>query len=637
YEEALETINKYEPLYRGHIQMTYLKSNALSYIAETKEGEDRDAINRRVRDISGSICFWSQGQTRISVNTCGLNFLYYHDFPRRWFAYWIYFSPISSQLQLPAGTPPGRNPVMAGAPLSHLIDETNGLDAMLIWLLYTNDDFLSLESSYKKLTDLYREKDAEALWTANIDRFVGSPMRSAFIAQNKKGGGNDAEMIYREAMAANPEVWDSYFTLSKLFIGRGDYGAAMNVLKSYPPFGNGGYDDTVALSNYAFFAGNEFYRKARIDEALYFFRLSASYQTGSSAEFRSSIILGVLDGNYEQAASYALADAKRYEDSIGYAFYITTLHLMGSHDKATVLYDTLPIADLAAVNWMGVIVGFRMAGDPQEVTLKWLTPERLRFITSEDSGKFYFSTQLLDRTPDLQASDAIEKLIRGSSPQGSVPFLIAHFAKGYVSLAQRQYAAAYDFLTIFRKTFLIQLNEFTLREYGYAIPYYVWSSIKSSKTSDAQNLIEMMQRVDENNFYLHLSRAFMKGSKGDHAEAVRSMRSALNNAPNIFSSSISPWYQLVEACEWLYADTRQPIYRSLAVELAIKHQRILPMLAWAYAVEAKYAETTEERRRALAITLYLDKRSMRIASMPDNEKNEAMTWLKNNNPFLQRQ
>jgi tetratricopeptide (TPR) repeat protein len=637
-EKALEAINGYELLYMGHIQMTYLKSNALAYIMGKKEGEVRDAITKRIRDISSSLCYWSQEQTYISVNVCGMNFPYRYDFPRRWFTYWRHQPPyVASSSRSSAGTILGSNPAGTGVAPSKGINDENGLEDMFLWLLYTNDNFLSLESTYKKLIDLHKERDAEALWTANRDRFVGSPTRSAFIAQRKKGEGKDAEMVYREALAANPEVWDSYIALAKLLISHGDYRSAFDILKKYPPFGNDKYDNTVALSQHAFTAGNEFWKRALIDEAQYFFRLSASYQTGSAGEFLSSMLLGLLNEDYEQMASQALADAKRYEDSIGYAFYITSLHLMGHHDEAAALSNTLSISHHIMTNWMGVFVGSRMAEEPQEVALRWLTPERLRYITDDDAGKFVLNTLLLDRKPDEQISGAIPGSFHTRSPRGPNHFHMAHFAKGYVSLAQKRYAAAYDVFSSFRKRYLSQQTEFTLNNYGYAIPYYVWSSIKSGRTSDAQDLMDMVQQIDENNFYLHLSRAFMTASKGNHVEAVRWLRAALNNSPNILLGTISPWYQVVEACEWLYADTQLPEYRALAVELAKKHQRILPMFAWAYAVEAKYTETAAVRRRPLAITLYLDRHSEHIATISDNEKNEAMTWLKNNNPFLLKQ
>ena len=42
------------------------------------------------------------------------------------------------------------------------------------------------------------------------------------------------------------------------------------------------------------------------------------------------------------------------------------------------------------------------------------------------------------------------------------------------------------------------------------------------------------------------------------------------------------------------------------VGVAKRHQRIQPVYAWAYAVQYAYEKDTQERRRALAMTYYLD-------------------------------
>jgi len=59
------------------------------------------------------------------------------------------------------------------------------------------------------------------------------------------------------------------------------------------------------------------------------------------------------------------------------------------------------------------------------------------------------------------------------------------------------------------------------------------------------------------------------------------------------------------------------------------------MFAWSYAVEAKYTDNATDKMRALAVTLYLDRRSEHIASFSQEEKDKALQWLGKNNPFLQ--
>ena len=95
------------------------------------------------------------------------------------------------------------------------------------------------------------------------------------------------------------------------------------------------------------------------------------------------------------------------------------------------------------------------------------------------------------------------------------------------------------------------------------------------------------------------------------------------------------WYQIVEACEWLYEDSGHSGYRQLALQWAKDYQVIQPMFAWAYGVEAKYSDDANARRKALAFALHLDAGSERIQEISDEEKAKAKEWFKANNPFLQ--
>lgn len=96
---------------------------------------------------------------------------------------------------------------------------------------------------------------------------------------------------------------------------------------------------------------------------------------------------------------------------------------------------------------------------------------------------------------------------------------------------------------------------------------------------------------------------------------------------------IPPWYQLVEACEWLYRTTGRAEYKELALKWATTHQRLEPLQAWAYGVEARFASDPQTRVRAVALALYLDPNSERLAEISGEERKKAREWLKSNNPF----
>ena len=91
--------------------------------------------------------------------------------------------------------------------------------------------------------------------------------------------------------------------------------------------------------------------------------------------------------------------------------------------------------------------------------------------------------------------------------------------------------------------------------------------------------------------------------------------------------------KLIETCEWLYKETGNSAYRDLTVSWAKIHQRIKPYFSWAYAVEAKYTGSASDRFKALAIALYLDPNSERIAGFSAEDKAKARKWLEQNKPF----
>ena len=63
-------------------------------------------------------------------------------------------------------------------------------------------------------------------------------------------------------------------------------------------------------------------------------------------------------------------------------------------------------------------------------------------------------------------------------------------------------------------------------------------------------------------------------------------------------------------------------------------QAVHPTMAWAYAMEYAYAPTADRRLRALAMTLYLDPKSQRIATATAADRRAAEAWGKGHNPFL---
>ena len=66
----------------------------------------------------------------------------------------------------------------------------------------------------------------------------------------------------------------------------------------------------------------------------------------------------------------------------------------------------------------------------------------------------------------------------------------------------------------------------------------------------------------------------------------------------------------------------------------LKHQRIQPTYAWAYALEAVYTNHEFNRIRAAGMTLYVDMQSEWLKSVPSEIVEKAKAWREKDNPFV---
>jgi len=208
------------------------------------------------------------------------------------------------------------------------------------------------------------------------------------------------------------------------------------------------------------------------------------------------------------------------------------------------------------------------------------------------------------------------------------------FASGYNHLRNENYSQALDDF---------HLSEISLTTSNYFLPYLTWAAVKAKKQDIVTPYLDKIKKDIASNLSLYeryrfdyeLSNAFILAGNGDHDRAISQLKTAFNNRVISNTRPFFTWYQLVEACEWLFEDTKEKRYKKLAIEWARKYQIARPDLSWAYAVEARYTDDPKKRIRALALTLYLDKNSQRISHFTKDQKNEAFEWLDNNNPFLE--
>jgi hypothetical protein len=294
-----------------------------------------------------------------------------------------------------------------------------------------------------------------------------------------------------------------------------------------------------------------------------------------------------------------------------------------------------------------------MEGKTTEEQLQWLKKQPDDIQMSSDAATLIFLMHALDRVPNLnlakllferqeqlRKTQGLKQGISAATLQNDVvkEFLQKHadpvspFADGYVLLKKQKFFDAYSKLKIRFSDEWIRKNIIS----SFAMPYLAWSAAKSENLGNIEARLAEYRKELNDDFDYYLSKAFLHGAKKDHTLAIQNLKVARNHMLIVHGKRIFPtWYQLIEACEWLYEDSQYEGYLELLLEYARIHQAIRPLDSWAYAFEAKHTTSPSDRTKALAFTLYLDKQSTRIEHFSGKEKAKAREWFKNNNPFLQ--
>lgn len=645
-DEALQVIGKFDAIYHGHPEMAAIKSRALHDLSDKNRGQARENLKKEFKENAYNAYYWAQGQngtayegyvfavTEISPFPPAV-YLYDADYPRR--PYW-------------AGMGKGDRAVLKQSLLSKFSDQeiSESFKNREVDLLYTHDDFSILADIYKGLLSRKKQvkpEDKSVLENAldkfleiNRYRFIGHPDKVYFDAEHteKQAYVEDKSSLYEQAIAQNPGIWESYMKLGMMYIQQGKFDKARTAFLRYPLFLDK-ERDSVKMSNKAAVAGEELLWVGAVDDAIPLLRLSADSETGSEGEMSSLVYLSLLGGNYPEAAAHSMERAKRYDSDFGYRDYLIFLYLMGYHKEASALFHTIDIQSTAI--WGSVLIGQRIEGKTNEDIVKWLSQDTyIQKISFDRVGRHLFMTHFIDRPPVNTLPGIIKEFNWNAGKEKdkweeiglkSSKDIWTGLAEAYYAFRTGKYELAYE---TFKKN-----RFFDLYSNGFdntVFPYIYISAFKSAKLEDFENWLSKKEYFKIDEFYSNLLMAGIDGLKGDHDKAIDHLNLASYRVPGTGSRPFYGWYQLVEICEFLFKETKVDKYRELALKWAKTHQRIQPMYAWAYAVEAKYTDSYADRTRALALALYLDKQSEHIAHFSDNEREKALEWLKLNNPFL---
>jgi hypothetical protein len=664
YDEMTKLVDHYNVIYAGRPEMAFLKALALYRIADSKQGQAQKNLREEAYQLQSDVCYWSQGQTKVSYQrSCFGKNMYDADYPRRW--YWQ-FSNDSRDLTDRIYRGPQESTRQGNLEITRF--DRKQLMNYDLALQYTQTDFSILSNYYEKLRALKMNDEAAALLEKNRNRFIGNSGRTSFFAQiaERDGDVKRAKSIYEEGIAFQPYDWNAYEGLSLLLMRQGENKEASKTALKYPLFSISKQEsenpsiDTVSLSNHAYDIGGKLWWNGTVDEAKPLLSLAAEYNTGSGAEMWSTIFLATLERDFTKAAQISLENAKRYNQTSAYGSYMEFLHVMGYHDEAWSVLKQSEGRSYGEMNWSPVIIGHRMEGKTQDEQIQWLLNLPLSELTSQSTPIFPFLVYTLDRETDINLAtqlqavkEQIESLKNRSQPlisqipqRDSIPMALKNtpgyqaflktngdpiipLADGYALLKKHRFTEAYEKLKVKFLGGWIRKDMFS-----FSIPYLSWSAAKSGGVADIEPYLSEYKKELGDDFDYYLSMSFLAGSKNDHREATKNLNAARYHMRNLNGMRLLPgWYQLAEACEWLYEDSKFEGYRDLLLEFVKRYQIIRPMDAWAYAFEAKYTKSDADRIRALAITLYLDKQSERIAHLSNEQKSKALEWLKDNNPF----
>jgi hypothetical protein len=626
-EYSLAILDKLDDIYGGHPDFTYLKGSILGMM--WKPSKNDYVLNERDKLNCQAYVWWGGQHETLYSNFSEKYTIFDHDYPKR--PYWIVAIGDRAKLQKDEYYNKISSLVVSKNKPDKLLNQIN---QFTIDLKYTSSNFYLFQSYYELIKDYTSDNQGllGELIKSCSNRFIGNNLRAEFVARIgiERGDADTIIDVYTKAIASNPLEWKNYQRLGKSLIDEGHFDKALDVFLSYPPFRNPSGFNSVVLANNAVEVGAKLFFCGGADQSIPLLRIAAAYDNGSGATVMSAAILAILNNDLPTAADNFLKLTQDYDDNQGLKNYLTTLFVMGKPKTAWSIIQSVDLAKKSPEIWDAIIVGQRITNKSYDDIFNLLGHSNIKNVYDNDLGRYLAADTILDRKIN---SDQINKLIKlskdslnpvlGYKAEGAIG-INATFAQAYYYMAGHDYTQAFNVLS-------------GLRSNDIHRPYFIYSGCKANKFNNINQIYDnTLFNKDDDSFYLHLSKAIIYALNNQHDKSIEDLRLASYRIePNKYLV-VDQWYQIIDFCEWLYEDTDVTAYINLALEWSKYYQRIKPTSAWAYAFEAKYSQNKDDKIRALAITLHLDKNSKRISRFTDTEKLEALKWLESNNPFINK-
>ncbi|HTU65024.1 MAG TPA: hypothetical protein VMF52_03650 [Steroidobacteraceae bacterium] len=644
-EEAKRLLGIYQEFYAGQPYFEVLRFRIDAELASRASNEMASRLMAEAEAAEKSAAYWSQGQTysgQLSAlrgtATMIPRMAYTQDFPPR------------------AAWPP--------------LDATPGPSSWACDVLrYATVDVMAASFCLMAAPP----GRADALRADVAARFHGNAQAAAMLRPYLPRAANaDPVAEFRTAIAGDPESWDNYRDLGLLLLKRdANYPEAQKVYLSYPEFKRTRHAYPVRVSNDAYDVGSELFWRGQYELARPLYELAANLDTGSNASMSSAIRLALIDGDYATAMAGSRERGQRYPNPYAFRDYLSLLHVLGRGDEARAGFAQISGAFDDPSAWVAELVGQRMQAQTADQFKAWILSDPIR--QARYRGRHYAPIYALwwmttDRKPGADFAALMRKIeaderrtveydgismgrphpkmeggleiVRPSQFRGPKAPKLPPESNGpseYVLLADAlaahyagDYAAAVTKFGALADRYPIEEGDTMV-----ALGYFAYDA---AKTGDKVGLEEFIGLIpnDSQYFDVWLARAHFAAVRHDADKSYQALLRAFNVRPYTESRPVMTEYQFAEACETVLKETGDARVAAMLLDWAKRWQRIHPTSSWAYAVEANYSKNPADVTRALALALYLDPSSPRLARFDAAKQAAARAWLKANNPFLGR-
>jgi hypothetical protein len=655
-ERSLQFLKRIESVYKGHPQYAFARAAAQAKMAYQSGGADKEGLLRAAYADAINAMFWEQGQGRTARDA----FYLVVDLQRRDYGdpRSFYTSDLPFHSFYPPWTidGPGSNILNAQAALRNATSDFDPVITQKNWAMNNTEKIAALIASIE-------------------GRFKGNPNYTLLLAKNSlnKGDISAAEGYYRTGIKEQPGYWQNYNDLGLLLFQSGEIEKASALFMSYPGFSKGSTENRVSLSNWAYEAGSLFFWTGNFVQSIPLYKISAAQNTGSSAEMTSDLRIKLLQGDLIGAAGGSLYRARRYDSEHAYRDYLGIVHAMGGSQEAWSIFDILARQNEKRAIWESALVGHRMAGATEAEIISWEKQGDLRKSGNDSSNAatYLLRAGLTDRMPsnDLIAAvseierpvwlvqDGYRQIVRESgdgkslfvlgpkAEEGSILPLgvfksgkkaraksdLVYFLEAYRAIRSSDYASANAGLKEAAALYDLSLNTIS-----YMLPYYAFAAAKTGNSAEVEKTLAKFS-PERQGFDYYLARAVIDSISGKTDQSLSLLRKALLRRIFTDGRPVYIEYEYAEICEWLYLATNDAKYKDEALDWARKNQKLQPWYAWPYAMAAKLTSNQTERQRAVSMTVYLDRDSERLATIPKREISAAVKRFGKLNPFLSRQ